>query len=78
MKGSPNVAQAQADSSYTEWKGLADSQGHLVSTYNDISSWGLVYNLFADKLLGTKMVEDKVGFSHILSIKSYRGIHTDL
>ncbi|KAK0486184.1 hypothetical protein IW261DRAFT_1663945 [Armillaria novae-zelandiae] len=38
----------------------AGSTGHLLSTYGasaDPSSWSLVYNLFADKLLGTALVD---------------------
>ncbi|KAF9039547.1 DUF1793-domain-containing protein [Hymenopellis radicata] len=50
----------QASSFYDQWKSLADSQGHLVSTYNELSSWALIYNLFADKLLGTKLVDNSI------------------
>ncbi|KAG7452128.1 uncharacterized protein BT62DRAFT_990443 [Guyanagaster necrorhizus] len=50
--------------SYVEqWQISAGSTGHLLSTYGptaDSSSWSLVYNLFADKLLGTALVDSSI------------------
>ncbi|KAK0233833.1 hypothetical protein IW262DRAFT_114330 [Armillaria fumosa] len=50
--------------SYVEqWQIAAGSTGHLLSTYGseaDSSSWSLVYNLFADKLLGTELVDSSI------------------
>ncbi|PBK93234.1 DUF1793-domain-containing protein [Armillaria gallica] len=52
--------------SYVEkWQTLAGSKGHLLSSYggvvdSDSSSWSLVYNLYADKLLGTGLVDSNI------------------
>ncbi|KAK0481474.1 hypothetical protein IW261DRAFT_1681366, partial [Armillaria novae-zelandiae] len=46
-----------------QWQIEAGSAGHLLSTYGaaaNSSSWSLVYNLFADKLLGTELVDSSV------------------
>ncbi|KAK0499071.1 hypothetical protein EDD18DRAFT_1350503 [Armillaria luteobubalina] len=46
-----------------EWQIAAGSTDHLLSTYGsaaDPSSWSLVYNLFADKLLGTELVNSRI------------------
>ncbi|KAK0463852.1 uncharacterized protein EV420DRAFT_1264522 [Desarmillaria tabescens] len=60
-----------AESYVKQWQTLAGSTGHLLSTYGataDSSSWSLVYNLFADKLLGTVLVDSIVihRFSFVL------------
>ncbi|KAK0246466.1 hypothetical protein EDD85DRAFT_874820, partial [Armillaria nabsnona] len=52
-----------AKSYVKQWQIAAGSTGHLLSTYGataDSSSWTLVYNLFADKLLGTELVDSSV------------------
>ncbi|KAK0246468.1 hypothetical protein EDD85DRAFT_758599 [Armillaria nabsnona] len=52
-----------AKSYVDQWQIAAGSTGHLLSTYGataDSSSWSLVYNLFADKLLGTELVNSSV------------------
>ena len=54
------LSQSQADDFIQKWKSFAAPQGHLVSSYNELSSWALIYNLFADKLLGTGLVDDSV------------------
>ncbi|KAI0771549.1 hypothetical protein BD413DRAFT_492851 [Trametes elegans] len=43
-----------------EWQTLATSADgtHLTLTYGNDSSWGLTYNLYADKLLGTNIVPE--------------------
>ncbi|KAK0239510.1 hypothetical protein EDD85DRAFT_452362 [Armillaria nabsnona] len=52
--------------SYVEqWQTLAGSKGHLLSSYGGVvdsgsSSWSLVYNLYADKLLGTGLVDSNI------------------
>ncbi|KAK0481514.1 hypothetical protein IW261DRAFT_1334456 [Armillaria novae-zelandiae] len=54
-----NTAQSYVE----QWQTAAGSTGHLLSTYGaaaDSSSWSLVYNLFADKLLGTELVDSSV------------------
>ncbi|PBK76561.1 hypothetical protein ARMSODRAFT_875663 [Armillaria solidipes] len=52
-----------AKSYVDQWQISAGSTGHLLSTYGataDPSSWSLVYNLFADKLLGTELVDSSI------------------
>ncbi|KAF5323146.1 hypothetical protein D9758_017812 [Tetrapyrgos nigripes] len=49
----------QATGYIQQWVSLGTSgAGHLTSTYGDASSWGLMYNLYADKLMGTRLVPD--------------------
>ncbi|KAK0199055.1 hypothetical protein F5146DRAFT_118290 [Armillaria mellea] len=46
-----------------QWQIAAGSTGHLLSTYGataDLPTWSLVYNLFADKLLGTELVDSSI------------------
>ncbi|KAK7045355.1 hypothetical protein VNI00_007604 [Paramarasmius palmivorus] len=39
----------------------ADSDGHLKSSYNsNSSSWGMIYNIYADRLLGTNLVSQEI------------------
>ncbi|KIK53996.1 hypothetical protein GYMLUDRAFT_178075 [Collybiopsis luxurians FD-317 M1] len=47
-----NNYSSTASSLALQWQSIAGSSGHLTSTYNDLSSWGLIYNLYPDKLLG--------------------------
>jgi len=51
-----------ASSYVTQWQKLATASGgkHLTLSYGDDSSWGLSYNLFADKLLGTNVFPQAV------------------
>ncbi|KAK0196527.1 hypothetical protein F5146DRAFT_1129307 [Armillaria mellea] len=54
-----------AESYVEEWQTLASSNGHLTSSYGvitkgDPSSSSLVYNLYADKLLGTGLVDSSI------------------
>ncbi|PBL00369.1 hypothetical protein ARMGADRAFT_1072730 [Armillaria gallica] len=54
---------SRAKSYVEQWQISAGSTGHLLSTYGptaDPSSWSLVYNLFADKLLGTELVDSSI------------------
>ncbi|KAK0246503.1 hypothetical protein EDD85DRAFT_897226 [Armillaria nabsnona] len=54
---------SKSNSYVDQWQILAGSTGHLLSTYGataDPSSWSLVYNLFADKLLGTELVDSSI------------------
>ncbi|KAH9940434.1 DUF1793-domain-containing protein [Epithele typhae] len=46
---------SMADSYVQQWKTLATSADgkHLTLSYGNSDSWGLAYNLYADKLLGT-------------------------
>ncbi|EKM54251.1 uncharacterized protein PHACADRAFT_146023 [Phanerochaete carnosa HHB-10118-sp] len=54
-----STAQAYANT----WKSLAlSSDNHILSNFGDPgSSWALEYNLYADKWLGTGLVDDSVG-----------------
>uniref|UniRef100_A0A0W0F8G8 Glutaminase a n=1 Tax=Moniliophthora roreri TaxID=221103 RepID=A0A0W0F8G8_MONRR len=40
-----------------QWKNLAWSSDHFSASYGVNSTWSLVYNLYADKLLGTGIVD---------------------
>ncbi|KIK51207.1 hypothetical protein GYMLUDRAFT_181767, partial [Collybiopsis luxurians FD-317 M1] len=50
-----------ASSFVSQWHSLANSSNHLTSTYGAPNSWGLMYNLYPDKLLGFNLVDDTVG-----------------
>ncbi|KAL0063805.1 hypothetical protein AAF712_009250 [Marasmius tenuissimus] len=52
--------QNQASSWVESWKTQAFSGGHLTATYGASNSWALMYNLYADKLLGMKLVSDDI------------------
>ncbi|KAL0061631.1 hypothetical protein AAF712_011548 [Marasmius tenuissimus] len=52
--------QDQALSWVKSWKTQALSGGHLTATYGAPNSWALMYNLYADKLLGMKLVSDDI------------------
>ncbi|KAH9031250.1 hypothetical protein EDB84DRAFT_1676782 [Lactarius hengduanensis] len=50
-----------AASLYAQWKNLAlTSDKHLLATYEQVGSWTLGYNLFADVWLNTSVVESPV------------------
>ncbi|KAJ6539468.1 hypothetical protein B0H19DRAFT_960516 [Mycena capillaripes] len=51
-----------AASYVSQWQTLAISsdQSHLTLSYSDSSSWGLSYNLYADKLLGLDLFPDAI------------------
>ncbi|KAH9007398.1 hypothetical protein EDB84DRAFT_1426288 [Lactarius hengduanensis] len=50
-----------AASLYAQWKSLAlTSDKHLLATYEQVGSWTLGYNLFADVWLNTSVVESSV------------------
>ncbi|KAI5892498.1 uncharacterized protein SCHCODRAFT_02626308 [Schizophyllum commune H4-8] len=44
----------------SQWKDLAVAGDHLALTYDDPSSSGLIFNMYADKLLKTNIVSDDV------------------
>ena len=54
--------QAHASALFSSWKSLAEAsdQSHLLGVYGDEQSWALMYNLYADKLLGTNVVPQSV------------------
>ncbi|KAF9071443.1 DUF1793-domain-containing protein [Rhodocollybia butyracea] len=45
-----NSYSSTASSLLSQWQTLAGSSGHLTSTYGSTTSWGLMYNMFPDKL----------------------------
>lgn len=51
-----------ASSYYKSWQSLATSSDgqHLLANYGNDSSWALMYNLYADRLLQTRVVPDSV------------------
>ncbi|THH32901.1 hypothetical protein EUX98_g1248 [Antrodiella citrinella] len=51
-----------ASSYVTQWQTFATASGgkHLTLSYGNDTSWGLSYNLFADKLLGTNVFPEAI------------------
>ncbi|KAI0737538.1 DUF1793-domain-containing protein [Daedaleopsis nitida] len=51
-----------ADSYVKQWQALAMAAdgSHLTLSYGDSNSWGLAYNLYADKLLGLNVFPDPI------------------
>jgi len=51
-----------ASSYMSQWQDMACSsdKSHLTLSYGDNPSWGLMYNLYADKLLGTNLFPDSI------------------
>ncbi|KAF8901959.1 hypothetical protein CPB85DRAFT_1438878 [Mucidula mucida] len=49
-----------ATSYINEWISSAVVDGHIVSGYGDSSSWGLIYNLYADRILGTNLINESL------------------
>ncbi|OSX60304.1 hypothetical protein POSPLADRAFT_1148035 [Postia placenta MAD-698-R-SB12] len=51
-----------ASSYVTQWQGFATSSDglHLTLAYNNDSTWGLSYNMYADKLLKTNLIPSSV------------------
>jgi hypothetical protein len=60
----------QASSYISKWASLASLSGHLAFTYGEASSSGLMYNLYADKLMGTGLVPNDVSIL-ILFIQNF-------
>ncbi len=46
----------------TKWQGFGQdkAKNHFKASYNDDSSWFLLYNFYADKLLGTNLIPAQV------------------
>ncbi|KAH9013284.1 hypothetical protein EDB84DRAFT_1568730 [Lactarius hengduanensis] len=56
-----NKYSSTAASLYAQWKSLAlTSDKHLLAIYDQVGSWTLGYNLFADVWLNTSVVESSV------------------
>ncbi|PCH41118.1 DUF1793-domain-containing protein [Wolfiporia cocos MD-104 SS10] len=51
-----------ASSYVSQWQGFATASDglHLTLSYGNDSSWGLSYNMYADKLLNTNLIPDSV------------------
>ncbi|KAJ3967181.1 hypothetical protein EV361DRAFT_931862 [Lentinula raphanica] len=49
-----------ASSLVSQWQTLAQSSGHLTSTYGSANSWSLMYNLYPDKLFGFNFVNESI------------------
>lgn len=57
----PRREQSQAASLASQWKGVAlGPDNHILATYGDASSYTSGYNLFADRWLGTNIVDSSV------------------
>ena len=54
---------------FGSWLSRATSSGgsHLLGGYGDQESWSLMYNLFADKMLGLNFVPQSVSVDLLLS-----------
>ena len=51
--------ETKANQYYQSWENLAVASNRIVLTYGGFDS-GLIYNLYADKLLGLNVVNDSV------------------
>ena len=62
LAGTNRGLQNQAASLLSSWLSLATSSGgsRLLGSYGNQQSWTLMYNLFADKLLGLNFVAQSV------------------
>ncbi|CAG2174844.1 unnamed protein product, partial [Oppiella nova] len=51
-----------AEKYVTEWMRMGEdpSQKHLKLSYNSPNTWFMVYNLYADRLLGTKLIPESI------------------
>ena len=45
-----------------------EGPGHLLGAYGDEKSWALMYNVYADKLLGTGMLSESVSWGQLYMI----------
>lgn len=69
-----SVLQDHATALAASWQSLALSAdgGHLLGVYGDDSSWALLYNVYADRLLGTGIVSPDVsGFEGRCLLPAY-------
>ncbi|KAK0482633.1 hypothetical protein IW261DRAFT_1592352 [Armillaria novae-zelandiae] len=65
MSQDAEIYSSTAKSYVEQWQTLAGSKGLLLSSYgviadSDPPSWSLVYNLYADKLLNTTLVDSNI------------------
>lgn len=52
--------QSTASNYAKKWETLAFTTNHITTSYGSEASWGLVYNLYAPRLLGTNIISEKV------------------
>ena len=52
--------QSTASNYAKQWEALAFTTDHITTSYGSEASWGLVYNMYAPRLLGTNIVSEKV------------------
>ena len=59
-----------AEKYVTEWIRMGEdpSNKHMKFSYNDNNTWFMIYNLYADILLETKLVPESVGYLHCFLI----------
>ncbi|KAJ3795106.1 hypothetical protein GGU11DRAFT_793416 [Lentinula aff. detonsa] len=55
-----NTYSNTASSLVSQWQVLAQTSGHLTSTYGGSDSWSLMYNLYPDKLFGFNLVDENI------------------
>lgn len=68
----PLPHQNQANTLIGQWRSLAMSsdQKRLLNAYGDQQSWTTLYNLYADKLLGTDLVDQSVRPTQFITVSS--------
>ena len=59
---SAHISQSTASAYMNTWKSLAlsSNQQNILFAYDNTGSWGLIYNLYADKLLNLNLVPSEV------------------
>ncbi|KAF8883869.1 hypothetical protein BD779DRAFT_1443581 [Infundibulicybe gibba] len=66
---------SQASTMLQDWENRAILSSHITSTYGQSASWGLIYNLFSDRLLKLDFIAQEVNGNeyHPLSASSSAG-----
>jgi len=54
------IMQSTASDYAKQWEALAFTTDHITTSYGSEASWGLVYNMYVPRLLGTNIVSEKV------------------
>lgn len=57
---------------------LSSDQQHILLRYGEEGSWTLLYNLYADKLLGLDLVDPSVSVLSLISWILTEAIYADL
>ncbi len=60
-----NSIQGMAQDYARRWQdlSLSSTQDHIVSEFGNDTTWGLLYNLYAVRLIGADFIPSRVGFS---------------